>query len=158
MDALAWRADWVLASDEEIRGQLEAAIAGEGWVVDGNYSRFRNLLWSRTDTVVWLDLGFARTFGQLLARTLRRCVTGEELWHGNRERFRTALLSRDSILLWGLKTYRRRRRDYPRLLASPEHAHLTLVRLRSGREVRRWIDRIGCTSDVEGETKRRAVS
>ena len=138
MDALAWRADWRLAPDEEIRASLDEATQADSWVVDGNYSRFRNLLWTRADTVVWLDYSFGRTFLQLLRRTVRRSLTGEALWHGNRERLRTALLSRESILLWGIKTYHRRRRDYPRILSQPAHGHLTVVRLASRRRTRAW--------------------
>jgi adenylate kinase family enzyme len=149
MDALAWRSDWRLAPYEEIRRLLDTATRAGGWVVDGNYSRFRDLLWGRADTVVWLDLGFVRTFGQLLLRTFGRCITREELWHGNRERLRSALLSRDSILLWGLKTYRRRRRDYPRLLSQPEHAHLRLVHLRTRCEIERWLAGLPQTHHLE---------
>ena len=139
MDALAWRANWRLAPDEEIRALLDEATQADSWVVDGNYSRFRNLLWMRADTVVWLDYSFGRTFTQLLRRTVQRSLTGEELWHGNRERLRTALFSRESILLWGIKTYRRRRRNYPRILSQPAHGHLTVVRLASRRRTRAWL-------------------
>ncbi len=81
--------------------------------------------------MVWLDYRFGRVFLQLLRRTVRRSLRREELWSGNRESLRKALLSRDSILLWAIRTHARRKREYPELLARPEHAHLTVVRLRS---------------------------
>ena len=53
-------------------------------------------------------------------RTLRRALGGQVLWSGNQERLRPALLSRDSLILYALRTHRRRRRDedfpLPRLL------------------------------------------
>ncbi|MEO0407169.1 MAG: hypothetical protein AAF289_07460 [Cyanobacteria bacterium P01_A01_bin.135] len=64
-----------------------------------------------------------------MRRTLERSLTGEELWNGNRESLRLAV-SRDSILLWMLRTYWRRRREYPLLFERPEYGHLQVVRLR----------------------------
>ena len=77
---------------------------------------------------------------QLFWRTLRRCLTSEELWNGNRERFRTLFFSRESVILWALTTYRRRRRQIPQQLALPEHSHLAVVHLRSPRETRSWLE------------------
>ena len=68
-----------------------------------------------------------------------RVVRREELWHGNRETFRHSFASRDSILLWFLRTFRRRRRQYEAAMADPTNAHLTFVRLRSPREAERWL-------------------
>jgi adenylate kinase family enzyme len=150
MDALAWGPDWTLASDDELRRRVEEGTAGDRWVLDGNYSRFRDLVWPRADTVVWLDYSFPRAFSQLLGRTLRRCATREELWSGNRERLGNALFSRDSILWWGIKTFRRRRRNYPAQLARPEHQHLRTIRLRSRRETWNWLAAL----PVFGETSK----
>jgi hypothetical protein len=47
--------------------------------------------------------------------------------------------SRDSILLWALTTYRRRRREYPALFTQPEHAHLRVIHLRSPWATRAWL-------------------
>lgn len=77
--------------------------------------------------------------GQLLWRTLRHSIRQEELWSGNRESLGRAFFSRESILLWALQTYRRRRREYPILLGRPEYAHLAIVHLRSPRQTHEWI-------------------
>jgi len=46
--------------------------------------------------------------------------------------------SRDSILLWALQTYRRRR-EYQALFSQLEHRHLTVIHLRSPRETAQWL-------------------
>ena len=137
LDALHWGPNWTEAPVELFRERVAAAIAGDGWVVDGNYARARDLVWARADTVVWLDYPLRTVLGRFVRRTARRIARREELWSGNREQLRTQLLSRDSLLLWILTTYRARRREYPSLLAA--HPQVTAVRLRSPCEARRWL-------------------
>ena len=140
LDALHWGPNWTSTPPGRLRERLAQALSGPRWVVDGNYSKVRDTVWARADTVVWLDYALPVIMGRLLWRTLRRMVTREELWSGNRESVRAVFFSRDSILLWALSTYRRRRREYPILFARPEYAHLRTVRLRSPRATKRWLD------------------
>jgi adenylate kinase family enzyme len=123
-----------------LRERVTTAVAGETWVIDGNYSAARDLVWGRADTVIWLDLPFRVVMWRVVHRTVRRVARGDVLWSGNRERVRMAL-SRDSIILWALTTYHRRRRDYPRLLA--QRPELQVVRLRSAGQVRRFLTATG---------------
>lgn len=139
LDALQWDPGWTPAPTDVLRVRVASALDGDRWVVDGNYSRARDIIWGRADTVVWLDYALPVVLARLFRRTMKRLVTREELWGGNRESWRAQFLSRESLFLWALQTYGRRRREYPALLASPEHAHLRLVRLRSPGEAREWL-------------------
>ncbi len=139
LDALHWEPGWTEAPTDLFRERVTRALSGEAWVTDGNYSAVRDIVWSRADTIVWLDYSLPTILYRLTRRTFRRIFTREELWSGNKERVLTQFLSRDSIFLWAFKTYRRRRREYPELLSSPEHAHLHLVHLRSPRQERRFL-------------------
>ena len=134
MDALRHDPGWAEAPDDVFRERLARSLADERWVADGNYSVARDVVWPRAQAAVWLDYPLRTIMRQLIWRTLRRCLTGEELWNGNRERFRTSFFSRESVILWALKTYRRRRRQIPQQPALPEHSHLAVVHLRSPRE------------------------
>jgi len=137
LDALHWEPNWTEAPDEVLRERVRSAIAGAGWVVDGNYAKARDLVWARAEAVVWLDLPLRTILRRYLRRTVKRVARREELWSGNRERLSTQLFSRESLLWWILSTYRRRRREYPPLLAArPE---LLVVRLRSARAAERWL-------------------
>ncbi|MGH2489080.1 MAG: AAA family ATPase [Candidatus Limnocylindria bacterium] len=139
LDALSWEANWVSAPPDVLRQRVARAVAADAWVVDGNYSATRDLVWARADTVVWLDHSFALVMWRLIARTLRRSLRGVVLWSGNRESLRIAL-SRDSIILWALTTYRRRRRDYPRLFL--QYPEVRFVRLGSPGEASRFLEAI----------------
>lgn len=137
LDALHWEPNWSEAPNDVMRERVAGAIACEAWVVDGNYSAVRNLVWARVDAVGWLDLPLRTILGRYVRRTIRRIRGGEELWAGNRERLGMHLLSRDSLLWWILSTYRRRRREYAIRLA--ENPQINELRLRSAREAEAWL-------------------
>lgn len=139
LDALHWEAGWTPADREALRTRVDAATRAAAWVTDGNYSSVRDLVWPRADTLIWLDYPLLFTLVRLIARTLRRAISRQELWNGNRESMRSAFLSRDSILLWALRTHGKLRRGYPRLLGLPEHRHLEVHRFRTARAAERWM-------------------
>lgn len=142
LDALHWEPDWKEAPVPLFRARVAAVLSGPAWAVDGNYSKARDIVWQRADTVIWLDYSLPVILIRLVKRTLSRVITQQELWNGNRENWRTAVFSRDSILLWAIKTYPRRKHEYPQLFEQPEYAHLTVIRLRSPRAATRWLAEI----------------
>ena len=139
LDALHWGPDWTPAPIDVLRERVTQELSGDRWTIDGNYSKVRDIVWRRADSVVWLDYPLPLVMARVTWRTIRRVLTQEDLWGGNRESFAASFLSRESIILWSLTTYRRRKREYPVLLGRPEHAHLRLVHLKSPRAARRWL-------------------
>ena len=73
-------------------------------------------------------------FYRALARTIRRVVSRETLYAGNRESWRGAFLESGGIAWWVIRTYRRRRREYPALFREPRFRHLAVFELRSHAE------------------------
>jgi len=120
LDALYWLPDWVERPKNEFLNSVEKETAKDAWISDGNYTRTREIVWRRATAIVWLNYSFPRTFYRSLNRTTRRILTSERIYAGNRETFRQAFLSRDSILLWVLTSYFEKRRDYTKLLDSHE--------------------------------------
>lgn len=112
LDRLFWLPGWRQRGDAEFRALLRHALRPSCWVVDGNYSSVRDIVLGAATAVIWLDYSFPRVFGRALRRTVRRILTREELFAGNRESFRQSFLSADSILWWVIRTHRRRRREY----------------------------------------------
>ncbi len=143
LDALHWEPNWVEAPIEIFRQRVDHATRAEGWVVDGNYGRVRDIVWGRADTVVWLDFPFRVVLWRLLRRTFGRAFHREELWSGNRENLWTHFFTRDSLFLWLFQTYWRRKREYSELFARPENGHLRAVRLRSLKEAEEWMEKEG---------------
>ena len=129
--------DWVQRPPEELRKLTAAAMAQDRWVVDGNYRVVRDLVWGRATTIIWLDYSFPVVFYRALRRTLARSLTGQELFSGNRESLAKAFLSKESILLWVITTFHRRRRELQEIIRSDEFPGLKFVRLHSQRETDR---------------------
>jgi len=135
LDALFWKPSWVESSAEELRAKVERALAVDGWVVDGNYSgKLGTYVIDRADEIVWLDLPLRTTWSRLFLRTVRRLWTRELICGSNRENFRQAFLSRESILIYALRTYRRTRASRKEWIAG-----YRVARLRSPREVEQYL-------------------
>lgn len=131
LDALYWQPNWVERPVAEFRDLVEREASVERWVADGNYSVVRDVLWSRATDVVWLNYAFTFIFWRALSRTVRRAVSREELFSGNRESFRQSFFSRDSILLWVLQTFRRNQSQYLALQSSHDWKHIQFREFRS---------------------------
>lgn len=143
LDGLFWGPNWTPVPDEQFQAHVEQAISGDTWVINGNYSRVRDLIWQRADTLIWLDYSLWVCWSRVFRRSIKRIITREELWGtGNRESWRNLFFSKNSLLLWVLQTHGRRRRDYPELLKQPEYAHLNVMRLKSPREAEGWVSRL----------------
>lgn len=56
MDRLHWKPGWVESSREELTAKLEPILAGNEWIIDGNYSGTLHLRLPQADTVILLDL------------------------------------------------------------------------------------------------------
>jgi len=140
LDALHWAANWTPRTAPEFEAGVTARITGEGWVADGNYSVVRHVVWARATDIVWLNFSRTVVFSRVIRRTLRRGVTREELWSGNRESLRMALFSKESILLWSFTTFAKNRAKFAAARASGEHPHLRWHELRSPGEARRFLE------------------
>jgi adenylate kinase family enzyme len=136
LDALNHGPNWTEATPAELRRRVDEAMAAapDGWVTDGNYeSKLGDLVLSRADTLVWLDLPLALSLYRIARRTTGRIIRRTELWNGNRESIRSAILVRDNLFSWAVKSHRRKRRELPEV--ESRHPHVRLVRLRSPQEV-----------------------
>ena len=143
LDALFWERGWKTADLDVFRARVAQAVAGDTWVIDGNYraAGALEMVWSRADTVVWLDYPLRLTVSRLLRRVIARIRDGTELWPGtgNRETLRNAFLTRDPLVWFAVRTHRGRRRRLGELLARPDHAHVRLHHFTRPAEADRWL-------------------
>jgi adenylate kinase family enzyme len=139
LDALFWGPNWTSVGRELFRERVRQALLPTCWVAGGNYSAARDLIWPAADTLVWLDYPLWVSLTRLVRRTWRRVTKREVLWAGNRETWRNAFLSSDSVIYFAIRTHRRRRREFEQLLGQPEQQHLRVLRFRSPGETAEWL-------------------
>ena len=139
LDALHHGPNWSEPTAEEFRARVRHAMdeSPDGWVIDGNYdSKLGDLIVDEADTIVWLDLPLSVKWPRVWRRTTHRITNEVVLWNGNRETWRGAFASRDSIFVWVFRSHVRHRRQWPKRFEGDSR----LVRLRSDDEAQRWLE------------------
>jgi len=139
LDAIHWEPNWTEAPRDVTRQRVDAFTRCEAWVIDGNYAFCRDITWSRLQVVVWLDYPLHLILWRLWWRTWRRVIKKELLWGTNYERLWPQFFSKDSLFLWAVQTYKRRKRTYSALLSSPDYAHLKVFHFKSPHETEEWL-------------------
>lgn len=152
LDAFHWGPDWTGNPREQVRETIDRQTRQPAWVSCGNYAFLRDIIWQRADTIVWLNYPFSLVARRALRRTFGRALRREELWSGNRESLRKALLSRDSILWWVVKTWRRNRRTIPEALAQPQFAHLELIELTRPQQADHLLTRVTERAELQAKS------
>ena len=132
--------NWAETPNDIFRSQLDEALSGDHWVADGNYSVARDIVWTRATAIVWLDYKFPVIFWRLWWRTWGRAVRRTELWNGNRENLWSHFFTKDSLFLWVFRTHWSRSHRYLSAFELPEHSHLRVLRFRSPRTTKRWLE------------------
>lgn len=138
LDDIHWAPGWVERPEAEMHAALAPIVAHPRWVIDGNYGIYRQRHLDRTDLTVWLDFPLRVTWPRLLWRGIRRSVRKESVCNGNQESLWRTFCDRDSLLVYSIQTHGRRRRGLEKELATRPH-----VRLRSQREMDRWLAGLG---------------
>jgi adenylate kinase family enzyme len=139
LDSIVHGPGWIEISDAELRARLEPILAGDGWVIDGGYTRkLGRLVIDAADMIVWLDLPMRVWLPRLVRRSYRRMRGREPLWNGNRETLASLLGGRDSLFGYAIQAHFRRRREWPELFAE-----CNVLRLRTPAEVADFLERGG---------------
>jgi adenylate kinase family enzyme len=143
LDDIFHQPGWGELAQEDFRARVSEAVSTDGWVVDGNYSAVQDLVWRRADTVVWLDLPRGVVMRRLVVRTLRRAVTRERLWNGNREPLSNFYRwdPRKNIIRWAWVKYPEYVERYGAATHDALHGHIRFVRLTSPSEVEGFLAR-----------------
>jgi adenylate kinase family enzyme len=147
LDVIFWQPNWTHMPIEAFRKAVEAEVVRDEWVIDGNYSKVRDIIWLRATHLVWLNLPFPTVLWRAISRTFRRVVTQEELFSGNRETFGLAFFHPDSIPYWVIRTHHRRIREYRKLFAEGGYPHLKIFEVRNASDAEKILTTLADAAD-----------
>lgn len=137
LDDLFWEPGWVDVGHAELRRRLAPQVAGDAWIVAGNYGPTAEpLLWPRLTHLLVLDLPYPLMMRRTVWRTLRRGLTGEPCCNGNRESLRR-IFERDGVIRYLARTWSRRHARFATIGDEPRLAHAEVRILRCPAEVAR---------------------
>lgn len=142
LDAIRHGPNWTETPDSEFRRQVADSLRGECWIVDGNYTVARDIIWQRATTLIWLDYSFPLVFWRLFWRTMRRGIMRTRLWNDNTEDLWRHFFTKDSLFLWAIQTHWNRRKSLTETLTSDDYRHIEALRFKSAKETRKWLESI----------------
>ena len=137
IDDLTWEPNWVPVADEIQRERVATICATDAWVIDSAYGRWADVPLARADLIAGLDLPRWLSLSRLVRRTLRQIVLRQETCNGNRETLRSTFFSRNGIVHWHFRSFKRKQTRMRAWHADPAMPEVVL--LRSPAEVERWF-------------------
>ena len=147
LDSVFHQPAWTPRPDSEFRAVVAEFVRARRWVVDGNYTSHgvADLVWPEADTVVWLDPPRRVVMWRVIRRTLRRVITRERLWNGNREPWSNLWNPRPekNIVLWAWTRFAGTRDRYERCLGDGTWDHLAVHRLSTRRDAEDFLSGLG---------------
>jgi adenylate kinase family enzyme len=146
LDALHWLPNWQESDNDEFLSLVSHATSADNWIVDGNYSMTRPIVWNRVTHILWLNYPFIVVFWRALRRTISRAWSKEVLFSGNTESWKQSFFSKDSILLWVIQTYAKRQRQYSKLLADLPNPDIKVYVIRNNQEIAKCLTELGISS------------
>lgn len=144
LDSLFHQARWTPRDPQDFHSDLidRMADAAAGWTICGNYM---SVTWSLTmpqaDTIVWLDLPRSLVMRRVVTRTVRRAVTREELWNGNREPLSNFYCwdPEKNVIRWSWTRHEYYRRRYLTAMEDGTWAHAAVNQLQSPEAVSKFL-------------------
>ena len=142
LDALHWLPDWEERPPGEFRALVKKVTSRDKWISDGNYSKVQDIIMQQATDVIWLNYSFPLVIWRGLKRTINRAITREELFSGNRESIGMSFFSRDSLLLWIIKSYKRNHIKYTEMKRYPERKDLRFWEFHKPKEASDFLDEL----------------
>lgn len=133
LDQLFWNPGWVATEKEQQRATQRELVAGEKWIIDGNYNATMDIRLREADTIIFLDLSrFVCLFRVLKRRWQYPKKTRPDMGEGCEERIDFAFIR----WVWSYPDKHR-----PTILErlSTYSDEKNIIILRSTKEVKRFL-------------------
>ena len=141
LDRLFWKPEWEKSSVEEFVEKIKFELdKNNEWIVDGNYYRMiGDVVWKDANVIIWLDYGMGLVARRVIGRTIKNIIQKRKLFDNNVDTFKRMLTPKDSIIVWSLKTFSRKRRKYKFLFENHSDEGVEFLRFRKPGEVEEYF-------------------
>lgn len=140
LDDIAWLPNWQVSTEKDLCHNVQRAIQGrDDWIITGGYRQTWDITMPPATHVIFPDPPYYILLWRLLSRTARRVVTKEKCCGDNVERL-SNFFSKDSLFLWQLKGFRKKRQRYEALKANPYNPNTKFLRFNRIGDVQTVID------------------
>jgi adenylate kinase family enzyme len=134
LDMLYWQPGWVEPTKDEWSAQVERLVAGERWIMDGNYGGTLTRRLAACDTAIFLDASRWLCLWRVIKRRwMHRGRARPNMTPGCDERL-------SAEFLWWIWTYPSRRRPKILRMLGELRAGQTAVILRGPREIEHFLE------------------
>lgn len=138
LDRLYWKPNWVETADkDEWKAVLEKILAGESWIIDGNYSNTIEMRVEKCDTVIFLDMPPALCVYRVLKRfaLYRNKGNRPDMADGCEEKLDWEFIK---FIKWTW-TYPSRSKPKVEALVKRYENEKKIIRLKSNREIENFL-------------------
>jgi adenylate kinase family enzyme len=144
LDRIFWKPGWVKSTKEEFFENVKSELSlYKEWIVDGNYySNVGELVWKDANVIIWLDYNIGLVGRRVIARTIKNIVFKKVLFDNNYDSLRRMITPKDSIIVWSLKTYSRKRKKYNRIYENHFSEEVKFLRFKKPKETEEFLKRL----------------
>ncbi|RKP27750.1 hypothetical protein SYNPS1DRAFT_26609 [Syncephalis pseudoplumigaleata] len=141
------------AEETALQVQLILDAHDDGWITHGNFYAWRPLLWTRADTLIWLDYSLWHVVCRTAWRGLRSLFTfNRRKWCKRAPRMRPSTpfkpFSGLAAIKHAIRLHCQLRNEYPMIIGS--YPRLCVYRFRSPRETAQWFEQLELAYDLRG--------
>jgi hypothetical protein len=140
LDRVFWDAGTQGAQDIQFIESVSALAQQDAWVLDGHYRSVRELIWRRSEMIVWLNYPLWIVGFRLARRFLQKRLSTRDQQKSGKDAAPSALSGpAEHSATWRVRMGRLartigERKEYGQLLGAPEYQGIEVVELRSARE------------------------
>ena len=124
-DSLYWDSQWNLVSDDEVVAQLP--LNNDSWILDGNFVKHRDQVWSRATTIIWVNPPFMKGMLRLVKRNMIWWISRKPSWGGSRMPLNIAI----SGITHGWKRRRKSQSDFTQFISEYPDKLILKIQTRS---------------------------